>query len=240
MTKFTLSLAYARPTALLEATPGGVPRDIHLIIDWEQRTISAETRAPESRGTHSEYEWRGRQSAYSLPTLVDAAALRDWVIAEVVPRAAPLADAYELIYEDVDPYGRFPGHETKKGDFDHWMATEAAPPEHNGGLWDVCEWLADDLCGVRATTTDEQLRIIADEILLAADKENIVLVGGRSAVLEYLQDVRDEEEPPDPDLYQIRGYEVYERTARRQGNSAMVQIPAGDIGKRFKVVRIDP
>ncbi len=193
------SLKYTFPTDLLEATPGGVARDIYLIVDWEQRTISAETRGPETRGTHSEYEWRGRQSAYSLPALVDAAALRDWVAAEVVPRATPLADAYELVYEDVDPYGRFPGHEAGKGDFDHWMATEAAPPLHDGGLWDVREWLAGDQCGVRATTTDDQLVAIADVILLDAGREDIVLVGGRSAVLEYLRDVRDEEESPGPD-----------------------------------------
>lgn len=45
---------------------------------------------------------------------------------------------------------------------------------------------------------------------------------------------------PAPDLYQIMGYEVFERVAKRQGNSAMVQVPAGDVGKRFKIVRIDP
>jgi len=43
-----------------------------------------------------------------------------------------------------------------------------------------------------------------------------------------------------PDLYSIRGYEVFERVARRQGNSSAVQVPAKDVGKRFKVVRIDP
>jgi putative transposon-encoded protein len=43
-----------------------------------------------------------------------------------------------------------------------------------------------------------------------------------------------------PDQYTIEGYEVLERVAKRQGNSAMLQVPAGDVGKRFKVVRIDP
>ncbi len=46
--------------------------------------------------------------------------------------------------------------------------------------------------------------------------------------------------PAPPAHYYIPGYEVFERVARRDGNSGMVQVPAKDIGKRFRVVRIDP
>jgi hypothetical protein len=43
-----------------------------------------------------------------------------------------------------------------------------------------------------------------------------------------------------PDEYRIRGYEVFERTAKARGNSAMLPVPVEYIGKRFKVVRLDP
>lgn len=50
---------------------------------------------------------------------------------------------------------------------------------------------------------------------------------------------RDEEEPI-KDTFLIQGYEVFERTAKPRGNSGMLQVPASDIGKRFKIVRVDP
>jgi len=50
----------------------------------------------------------------------------------------------------------------------------------------------------------------------------------------------EEHSSPVPATVEIVGFEVLERTARRQGNSAMLQVPVADIGKRFKVVRIDP
>jgi Putative transposon-encoded protein (DUF2080). len=47
-------------------------------------------------------------------------------------------------------------------------------------------------------------------------------------------------EIPCPDHYEIDGYEVFERTAKARGNSAMLPVPVEYIGKKFKVVRIDP
>jgi len=166
-------------------------RGILLVIDWEGRTISAETRGPEVR-VYSEYRWRGRESAYILPPLVDAAALRAWVEDEVVPRAAPLAEAYQVVYDGVEAYGRFPGHEREKEEFDAWMATRAEPPLHGGGLWSVGEWLAGESCGVRADSTDEDLQEIAADIHADALTQNIVLIGGEAAVLDYLKEIRAE------------------------------------------------
>jgi putative transposon-encoded protein len=56
----------------------------------------------------------------------------------------------------------------------------------------------------------------------------------------YLNQPRACDQDDDRDTFLIKGYAVVERTAKAQGNSAMLQVPAGDVGKRFKVVRIDP
>ncbi|MFA5408420.1 MAG: hypothetical protein WC343_06585, partial [Bacilli bacterium] len=186
MPHFTVNIDHVLPTALLEATYHGVARDILLVIDWEEKSISAETRDPEEHTT-SEYRWRGREDAYVLPPLVDATRLQTWVAEEVIPRAEPLAEAYRTIYEDVEAYGRFPGHEGEKAEFDRWMAVDATPPLHDGGLWPVEEWLAGDTCGVRPDTTDERLKAIAGGILISADQECVVLIGGEAAVMEHLK-----------------------------------------------------
>lgn len=235
----TSSLSYDRPTALLEATYHGVARDILLVIDWEQQTISAETRDP-STVTTTEYRWRGREDAYVLPPLVDAAALREWVESEVVPRAEPLAGAYQTVYEDVKTYGRFPQHENEKAEFDRWMEIEA-PPLHDGGLWLVEDWLSPGVPEMSRETTDATIEALADTIVEEAAAENVIIVEGREAVraylIDYRQDLRDA--VPSPDRYEIEGYEVIEKTATASGTSGHVPVPRKWIGHRVKIVRID-
>lgn len=240
MTTFTLSLDYDYPTALLEPDGDGQPRRIHLVIDWASKIISAETRA-HILDTQSEYRWRGMEDAYQLPPLVDAAQLREWVEEEVLPRALPLLEAYQTVWEDVDQFGRFPGHEEDKEEFDAWMATHE-PPTHEGGLWPVADWLAGGVPEVSHETTDAAIEALADRIVEEAAAENVVLVGGREAVraylLDYRQDLRDA--IPEPDRYEIQGYEVLEKTARATGTTARVLVPRSWVEKRVKIVRIDP
>jgi hypothetical protein len=241
MTTFTLSLDYDYPAALLEPDGDGQPRRIHLVIDWASKIISAETRA-HILDTQSEYRWRGMEDAYQLPPLVDAAQLREWVEKEVLPRALPLLEAYQTVWEDVDQFGRFPGHEEDKEEFDRWMLCDAEPPTHDGGLWPVAEWLSGGVEGVSHETTDAAIETLADTIIDEAASENVVLVGGREAVraylLDYRQDLRDA--IPEPDVYEIQGYEVLEKTARATGTTARVLVPRRWVEKRVKIVRIDP
>jgi hypothetical protein len=218
MTTFTLSLDYDYPTALLEPDGDGQPRQIHLVIDWASKIISAETRA-HILDTQSEYRWRGMEDAYPLPPLVDAAQLREWVEEEVLPRALPLLEAYQTVWVDVDQFGRFPGHEEDKQDFDAWMACDAEPPTHEGGLWSVADWLSGGVEEVSHETTDAAIEALADRIVEEAAAENVVLVGGREAVRAYLLDYRQDLQDaiPEPDRYEIEGYEVLEKTARAPG-----------------------
>ena len=46
--------------------------------------------------------------------------------------------------------------------------------------------------------------------------------------------------PREPDCYQIRGYAVFEGTARPFGNTAHVTVPRKHLGKRVKVVVLEP
>ena len=241
MTTFTLSLDYDCPVALLEPDGDGQPRQIHLVIDWANKIISAETRAHDDN-TQSEYRWRGMEDAYPLPPLVDATRLREWVEEDVLPRALPLLETYQTVWEGVDQFGRFPGHEEDKEEFDHWMSCDAEPPLHDGGLWPVEDWLSGGVEEVSHETTDAAIEELADTIVDEAASENVVLVGGREAVraylLDYRQDLRDA--IPEPDVYEIQGYEVLEKTARASGTTARVLVPRSWVEKRVKIVRIEP
>jgi putative transposon-encoded protein len=240
MTAFTLSLDYDYPTALLEPDGDGQPRQINLVIDWRDAVISAETRAHDDN-TQSEYRWRGMEDAYPLPPLVDATRLREWVEEEVLPRALPLLEAYETVWEDIEQFGRFPGHEDEKQDFDAWM-DRIEPPLHDGGLWPVVDWLSGGVEEVGPGTTDAAIEELADTIVDEAAAENVVLVGGREAVraylLDYRQDLRDA--IPEPDRYEIEGYEVVVKVAKPSGTTARVWVPKSWEGKRVKIVRIEP
>lgn len=240
MTTFALSLDYDCPVALLEPDGDGQPRQINLVIDWASETISAETRAHDDNA-QSEYRWRGMEDAYTLPPLVDATQLREWVKEEVLPRAAPLAETYETVWEDVEQYGRFPGHEREKEEFDAWMSSHE-PPLHDGGLWPVADWLSGGVEEIGPGTTDAAIEELADMIVDEAASENVVFVAGREAVraylLDYRQDLRDA--IPEPDVYEIRGYEVVEKVAKSSGTTARVWVPKSWEGKRVKIVRIDP
>ena len=235
-----LSLDYDNPTALLESDGDGQPRRINLVIDWASKIISAETRAHDDN-SQSESRWRGLEDAYPLPPLTDASRLREWVEAEVLPRAAPLAEVYQTVWEDVEQFGRFPGHETEKQDFDAWMDSHE-PPLHDGGLWLVEDWLSGGVEEVGPGTTDAAIEELADTIVDEAAAENVVLVGGREAVraylLDYRQDLRDA--IPELDCYQIRGYAVLEGTAKNFGGTAHVTVPRKYSGKRVKIVVLDP
>ena len=242
MASLALNLSYDRPAALLEADARGQPRTILLLIDWEHKTITAETKDPEDNTT-PETRWRGMEDAYQLPPLVDATQLREWVEEGVLPRAAPLAETYETVWEDVEQYGRFPGHEREKEDFDAWM-DRAEPPTHDGGLWTVTDWLAGGVEEVLETTSDEDLRRLSQEIVDEAAGENVVLIGDVEAVLAHLIKVRlqrQEDASRSPDRYEIEGYEVLERVPRAYSrqSSATLYLPLEWANKRVKVVRLE-
>jgi len=241
MAPLKLSLDYSAPAALLQPDARGQPRRISLVIDWEHATITAETRNQDDNGI-PETRWRGLEDAYPLPPLVDATQFREWVAEEVLPRAAPLADAYETVWEDVERFGRFPGHEDEKEEFDRWMSCDAEPPLHDGGLWPVEDWLSGGVDEVDPETTDAAIEELTDTIVDEAAAENVVFVAGREAVraylLDYRQDLRDA--IPAPDRYEIEGYEVVEKVAKPSGTTARVWVPKSWEGKRVKIVRIDP
>ena len=243
MTPLSISLNYDRPTALLQPDAHGQPRQIALVIDWEHKTITVETRAPNLDGI-PETRWRGMEDAYPLPPLVDATQLREWVKEEVLPRALPLLEAYRTVWVDVDQFGRFPGHECEKEEFDRWMAMHE-PPTHTGGLWRVAEWLPDIADEVFPDSTDERLQRIALEIEHEAEADGVVFAEGDGAVLALLKQARDEmrqSAPYTPDRYEIEGYEVLERVPRAYSrqSSATLYLPLEWANKRVKVVRLDP
>ena len=232
------ALNYEHPTDLLEQASGSrgpVPRDIYLVIDWVNEEIHAETKDPGDSAI-TEARWNGLEDAYTLPQGVDASKLREWVKQEVIPRIQPLADVFEIRYND-RPVGAFPGHEDEKGDFDMWMMTRADPPTHNGGLWSVEDWLEGCVDEVRPDSSDDDLVVLANEIIEEADEANVVLAGGVEAVLDYLRTLRDSLRGPD--TYEIDGYEVLEKVARPVGTTAHVFVPRSWTGKKVKIVRTD-
>lgn len=106
----------------------------------------------------------------------------------------------------------------------------------------VEDWLSGGVEEVGPGTTDAAIEDLADTIVDEAVSENVVLVGGREAVraylLDYRQDLRDA--IPEPDRYEIEGYEVVEKVAKPSGTTARVWVPKSWEGKRVKIVRLDP
>lgn len=237
----TLDLVFEKPTELLEPSSnhrGAVPRDILLVINWQDGEIYAETKDPGDRfiaGTR----WAGIEDAYILPSNVNAALLREWVEEEVVPRAQPLADAFEIVCDvNGNLKGAFPGMEEEKLEFDKWLACDAEPPTHGGGLWTVEEWLEGGVPEITSDLTDDDLVDLAGDIVREAEEQNVVLIGGAEAVFYHLCEILDSVRGPD--TYEIRGYEVVEKVARATGTTAHVFVPVSWVGKRVKIVRIEP
>ena len=106
----------------------------------------------------------------------------------------------------------------------------------------VADWLSGGVEEVSHETTDAAIEALADMIVEEAAAENVVLVGGREAVRAYLLDYRQDLQDaiPEPDRYEIGGYEVLEKTARATGTTGRVLVPRSWVEKRVKIVRIDP
>jgi putative transposon-encoded protein len=237
----TLDLVFEKPTELLEPSSnhrGAVPRDILLVINWQDGEIYAETKDPGDRfiaGTR----WAGIEDAYILPSNVNAALLREWVEEEVVPRAQPLADAFGMVCDvNGNLKGAFPGMEEEKLEFDKWLACDAEPPTHGGGLWTVEEWLEGGVPEVAPDSSDEDLEILAEDLVREAESQDIVLVGGVQEAYNYLLSLRDSLR--EPDTFEITGYEVIEKIARATGTTAHVFVPVSWVGKKVKIIRVEP
>ncbi len=87
---------------------------------------------------------------------------------------------------------------------------------------------------------EHNLRVQVNNPRIGRDiREGRIDVSGLDVSLPH--PTKDEDESPSPLAHHyIPGYEVFDRVARRDGNSAMVQVPAKYIGMRFRVVRLDP
>jgi hypothetical protein len=240
----TSALTYDSPIALLEADyQREGPRNILLVVDWEDRRITAETRDPTTEGC-SAYRWHHRETAYPLPPTVDASALRAWVDEHVAPLAERLASFYEKTWDGNNYVGRFPGHEDEREIFDEWMANAAPFPCHDGGLWDIEDWLdggaflrADEL---NATTTDDEINQLAAEIVDNAALENVVIRGEEEQTRKYLRELRQRaiDAAPRRHTYTIEGYEQIEKAVIAQGSTGRIYLPMSWVGCQVAVVRL--
>jgi len=174
---------YEHPTALVEFDADGWQNEILLVIDWAGRTISVET--PEQFDYSDEAWLRDRVDIYDLPPNVDATELRTWVEEEVVPRAQPLADVFEIVTRNGKQWGEFPGREDVRKGFHAWMGIHARPPTYDWEVWEVSDYLP-DLPESMSTISDEEIELLADRALKYAACDGVVFIGGREAVREFL------------------------------------------------------
>lgn len=242
----TSSLIYESPIALIDCDRDG-PREILLIIDWEEQTITAETRNTRYDGT-PEYRFHRRGDAYPLPPTVDASALKGWVDEHIAPLTDRLATLYKKTWDGNNYVGRFPGHEDEKEGFDAWLVNSARYPCHDGGVWEIDEWLDGGAALARGeltpTTTPEEINYLASSIVDNAALENVVVCGGKDATRVYLlklqEAMREEAEPPH--VFQVAGYEMVEKTARPgvgTSTSARLTLPKDWAGCRVAIVRLE-
>jgi len=198
-TEITNSIpAYATAAALVEANyPGQFPRQmpIELILDWEAREIRVETRNSDIQGT-TYYRWHGRESAFSLPSSVDASALREWVQGEIIPMAQSLFDAYSCEWDGSNHVGRFLDEDgDEKDTFDEMAAIsqaleDDAPTTENGGLYDPGDWFGPAHGQIKAELSaldsEEAVEAYAAEQISVAESECVVFDGDAE---EYLMDL---------------------------------------------------
>jgi len=175
--------AYEHPTALVEFGDDGRQNEILLVIDWAGRTISVETR---EQFDYTDEAWlRDLVDIYDLPENVDATELRAWVEEEVVPRAQPLADVFEIVTRNGKRWGEFRGVEDARKGFHVWMGIHARPPTYDWEVWEVSDYLP-DLPESMSTISDEEIELLADRALKYAACDGVVFIGGREAVREFL------------------------------------------------------
>jgi hypothetical protein len=79
---------------------------IYLVVDWEDATITAETRNYQIGGTPAR-QWHQLVSAYQLPADVDAANLASDIKTEYLPLIEKIRSGFETKWDGNNRVGRF-------------------------------------------------------------------------------------------------------------------------------------
>lgn len=251
MTYNTTKLMYDDPIALIRENPMSSTTEqtpIYLEVDWEEKTIIATTYDLQRDGMPMQV-YHDLISIFRLPDNVNAYRLKGWVDKVALPRIEEVGAGYRAEWDGSNMVGRF-GSESDWSDqtplhlLDDWFRREAEPPTHEGGLMHIRDWLdADPLpeSDLSPLTTDEEIETLATRIEADAAGLNYVLAGDICDTLRELRDDMQEEAIASslPDTYEIEGFEVITKTAKRFGNSGHVSVPCAWVGHRVKIVRLE-
>jgi putative transposon-encoded protein len=245
----TTKLKYDDPIALVTENPMSSTTEqtpIYLEVDWQEETIIATTYDLQRDGMPMAI-YHDLISLFRLPDNVNAYRLKGWVDKHALPLIEQVAAGFSAEWDGSNMVGSFPRSDEGRSTFeilDDWFRCEAEPPTHEGGLMHIRDWLldADPLpeSDLSPLTTDEEIETLATRIEADAAGLNYVLAGDICDTLRELRDDMQEEAIASlPDTYEIEGYEVIEKTAKRFGNSGHVAVPCAWVGHRVKIVRVD-
>lgn len=73
------------------------------------------------------------------------------------------------------------------------------------------------------------------EVVAVLERERDV--GGRAVPDGIIEEIARME---GRQTYTIQGYRIYDQTVKAHGNSGRIQMPAAEIGKRAKIIILDP
>lgn len=183
---------YDSPIALVEANyPGQYPRQasIYLLADLRGGgEISVEVRPETGGGGTPGLVWGGHIQRWRLPCDTDARYLREYVDTELMPLLKQIRAGYST-----DGYGpaKFTA-DAQQGieEIEYRLEiseTDGPPTFDDGGLWDIGEWLQDQV--VPANTTDAELEVLAASLENDAAIDLIVLDGD---ILDFFRERREE------------------------------------------------
>jgi len=187
---------YTSPVALIESNYSGQhPRQmpIHLFVDFENEEITVDSREYAISGTPMS-EWHGLVWSLPAPYTVDATKLAAFVDSELLPVIQKLSKKFESVWDGsnfVASFGGLESDEVVSARRELERVIEDNCPIHDGGFWEIGEWLYDGAQqNITASTTDDELDAFCKEALAEAESQCVVLDGDADDVLDFLKEIR--------------------------------------------------
>ena len=142
-------------------------------------------------------EWHGHLISYHVPSSITSKGL-DFVVSDedVISCVARVVAGYENVWDGHNYVAELADDaRDAESELDRRIEAlvEMMSPENGllANVWDVDDWLASGSFKIDASTTDDQIRAMADEIIFDAAGEGIYLDGD---VEQYLRDLRSNKE----------------------------------------------
>jgi hypothetical protein len=171
-----------KTTALIEEF-NGIQKDIVLEIDFDEGEISVYTEI-RSNSTPGRI-WNGLAIQRLLPRDVDAEDLHKFVEDEIQPIVQKMKDEFSVVYDSGNNRKGDYGQSEENGYFYELEKAIEGAPTHDGGLYDVRDWVMISKKELEEKTNAQLIEDINND----AYCRNVVLYGPE--LEDYINDLRE-------------------------------------------------